>query len=54
MIAFKAEYSDGEIIIEPNEIADAKWFDINRLPDLPPMPSISKQLIDSVVENLNT
>lgn len=54
MIAFTAEYLDGEIIMEPNEIEDAKWFDLNHLPDLPSMPSISRKLIDATVEKLKT
>ena len=53
MIAFTAEYLDGEIIMEPNEIEDAKWFDVNQLPDLPSMPSISRQLINSVLFDLS-
>lgn len=47
MIAFTAEYLDGEIIIDQHEIEDARWFNLNNLPDLPPLPSIARQLIDS-------
>ncbi|MBT4963230.1 MAG: NAD(+) diphosphatase [Francisellaceae bacterium] len=47
MIAFTAEYLEGDIIMEPNEIEDAQWFDIHNIPDIPPMPSISRKLIDS-------
>jgi NAD+ diphosphatase len=53
MIAFTAEYLSGEIIMEPNEIEDAKWFNIHNIPDLPSMPSISRRLIDSVLLDLN-
>jgi NAD+ diphosphatase len=53
MIAFTAEYLDGKIIMEPNEIEDAKWFDVNQLPDLPSMPSISRRLINSVSFDLS-
>lgn len=53
MIAFTAEYLDGEIIMERNEIEDAQWFDLNQLPDLPPMPSISRRLINSVSFDLS-
>lgn len=54
MIAFTAEYLDGEIIMEPNEIEDAKWFDCNKLPELPAMPSISRMLINATIDQLQT
>lgn len=47
MIAFKAHYLSGELSINPNEIEDAKWFDIDDLPAIPSYPSISRKLIDS-------
>lgn len=49
MIAFKAKYLRGEINIDVNEIEDARWFNINDLPELPPYASISRRLIDSVI-----
>lgn len=52
MIAFTAEYLDGEIIMDPNEIEDAQWFDCNKLPELPLMHSISRKLIDATVAQL--
>ncbi|MBX9621501.1 MAG: NAD(+) diphosphatase [Alphaproteobacteria bacterium] len=49
MIAFKAEYLRGEIKIDGNEIEDARWFHLNKLPPLPPSSSVSRKLIESVV-----
>jgi NAD+ diphosphatase len=50
MIAFTAEYLSGEIVTQPEEIADAKWFGPgDQLPDLPPRLSIAKVLLDSVI-----
>lgn len=49
MIAFKANYLKGELVIDPNEIEDAKWFNINNMPELPPLPSIARKLINSVI-----
>jgi NAD+ diphosphatase len=50
MIAFTAEYLSGEIVTQPEEIADAKWFGPrDELPDLPPRLSIAKVLLDSVI-----
>ena len=36
MIAFVARYAGGELRPDPNELADAQWFDIDALPGLPP------------------
>lgn len=52
MIAFTADYLNGEIVMDPTEIEDAKWFDIDSLPELPIMSSISRKLIDSSVEEI--
>ena len=35
MLGFHAEYASGEIIMQPEEIEDAGWFSIHRLPLLP-------------------
>ncbi|MBM3358455.1 MAG: NAD(+) diphosphatase [Betaproteobacteria bacterium] len=48
MIAFTAEYAGGEISPDGVEIAEARWFDIEHLPKLPPSISISRRLIDTV------
>jgi len=50
MIAFTAEYASGEIHIDPHEIEDARWFSRHTLPNLPPMPSIARMLIDSFIK----
>jgi len=48
MIAFTAEYSGGEIRVDPAEIAEARWFGPGeRLPELPPAQSISRALIEA-------
>jgi NAD+ diphosphatase len=48
MIAFTAEYAGGEIVCDPNEIAEARWFAPgDRLPELSPGQSISRALIDA-------
>lgn len=35
MLGYLAEYESGEIVPEPSEIADARWFDIDSLPNVP-------------------
>jgi NAD+ diphosphatase len=50
MIGFTAEYESGEIRIEEDEIADAGWFDPEKLPTIPGKISIARELIDWFVE----
>ena len=48
MIAFTAQYSSGEITVDPKEIAEAHWFGPgDKLPELPPPQSISRALIEA-------
>jgi NAD+ diphosphatase len=51
MIAFLADYAGGSIILEDDDISDAKWFSRDNLPDLPLHGSISRELIDWFLEN---
>lgn len=51
MIAFTCEYAGGEIVIAPDEMADAGWYGIDNLPRIPPRISIARQLIDWFVAN---
>ena len=52
MIAFTADYLDGEITPDPSEIEDAQWFKLDSLPRLPSKISISRRLIDSVIAHM--
>ncbi len=45
MLGFQAEYVSGEVIPAIGEIADAQWFDIDELPEHPPMLSIAGWMI---------
>ncbi|MRW84535.1 NAD(+) diphosphatase [Pseudoduganella sp. FT26W] len=48
MIAYTAEYLDGEICVDQSEIADARWFGPDdEWPDLPVKVSIAARLIDA-------
>ena len=49
MLGFHAEYVGGEIVPQPEEIEDARWFAIDQLPPLPMQRSIARYLIDLYV-----
>jgi NAD+ diphosphatase len=46
MIGFTADYADGEIAPDPDEIEDAGWYTADDLPQLPPETSIARAMID--------
>lgn len=46
MLGFHADYAGGEIVLAPEEIAEARWFDLDKLPVYPPAISISGWLIE--------
>jgi NAD+ diphosphatase len=52
MIAFTAEYAGGEVRPDGVEIEEARWFDADELPKLPPSISISRRLIDTIAAEL--
>jgi len=52
MIAFTAEYAGGELRPDETEIAEARWFPWNAVPNLPPSISISRRLIEATVARL--
>ncbi|CBL45253.1 NTP pyrophosphohydrolases containing a Zn-finger, probably nucleic-acid-binding [gamma proteobacterium HdN1] len=47
MMGFWAQYAEGEIIVDPEEITDARWYHVSSLPPIPPQGSIARRLIDS-------
>lgn len=53
MMAYTAEWVDGEILPQPGEIEDARWFDIDALPGIPPRFSIAGHLIRDQVAALS-
>ena len=49
MIGFRAEYLDGDLVLDETEIADADWYRKDELPQIPPGISIARRLIDDWV-----
>ncbi len=52
MIAYTAEYAGGDLRPDAAEIAEARWFAWDAVPDLPPSISISRRLIEATVARL--
>ena len=52
MIAYTAHYAGGVLRPDPAEIADARWFGVNALPELPSGVSIARRLIDTTAARL--
>jgi len=53
MLGFFAEYAGGEIVCDPGEIADARWFHYRDLPMVPPVSSVSGQLIQHYIDSIS-
>lgn len=53
MLGFIADYDQGKIAIEPNELNNAKFFDLDDLPKIPHHGTIARQLIDTVIQEHN-
>lgn len=52
MLGFHAEYESGDIVLQEEEIADARWFDIDDLPNRPMAVSIAGRLIDAAISRI--
>jgi NAD+ diphosphatase len=46
MLGFSARYAGGNVRVDGVEIEDARWFDQDRLPELPGLGSVSRYLIN--------
>jgi NAD+ diphosphatase len=49
MLGFYAQWTGGDIVIDPNEIVDAQWFHVDDLPPFPGSMSIASQLINGYI-----
>jgi NAD+ diphosphatase len=52
MMGFFADCNDGEIHIDPVEIAEAGWFEIDDLPKLPAKLSLARVLIEAAIHEM--
>jgi len=51
MLGYLCKYKSGDILLNDEELEDARWFNIHELPIIPPQQSISGQLIRSYIED---
>lgn len=51
MVGFIAEYAEGEIKVDENEIDAADWFKVEQIPKIPTSGSISRKLIEWFIDN---
>jgi NAD+ diphosphatase len=49
MLGFTARYASGEIVVDPEEIDEARWFDVDDLPPLPPTLSIARRILEAYI-----
>ena len=49
MLAFKARWASGELALQAEEIAEARWFDPAELPAIPPPGSVAYRLIRGLI-----
>lgn len=50
MVGFVADYMAGEVQVDTAELADARWFATDDLPNLPPKRSIARYILDTILE----
>ncbi|QEE16564.1 NAD(+) diphosphatase [Promethearchaeum syntrophicum] len=54
MLAFTADWAEGEISVDKKEIMDAQWFGLDNLPKLPSSISVARNLIDHFVQQFSS
>ena len=50
MMGFTADYASGEIKIQPEELIEANWYDIDDLPLVPKHGTIARKLIEKTLK----
>jgi len=52
MMGFYAKYQGGDIVCQEHEIEEATWFNLDNLPQVPPVESLSGQMIQVLQQRL--
>lgn len=50
MVGFTAEHDGGDIELNTDEMAEAAWYTADNLPNIPPLPTIARQLINDFIK----
>jgi len=50
MMGFTADYASGDINIDPRELIQADWYDVNDLPRMPRHGTIARKLIEKTLK----
>ena len=53
MLGYKCEYESGDLVIDEDEIVEANWYTVDKLPYVLPTTSLSGKLISSFVDDLS-
>lgn len=52
MLGFFADYAGGELVLQEDELAEADWYRPGELPPVPPLTTISGQLIRAMEQKI--
>ena len=52
MLGFLCDYDGGELVIDETELRTAGWFDIDELPELSPLQTVARKLINESVRRI--
>jgi NAD+ diphosphatase len=53
MMAFLCDYQSGDIRVDYTELHDARWFDRQSLPEVAPVGTIARSLIEATLDNID-
>ena len=52
MMAFLADYESGELSPDYTELSDARWFNVDDMPDVAPKGTIARALIEQTLQDI--
>ena len=50
MMGFTADYESGEVSVDPHELVEANWYDLDKLPKIPRHGTIARKLIEKTLK----
>lgn len=49
MLAYMADYAEGSIEVDPNELVEADWYHYSQLPKIPEYGTVARRLIEDTI-----